>query len=143
MKKIFAEKNIKFLFLIFALVLLSCREEVVAPDNPAGNINEPVQYSTRNSYTFLINADKISEKVSNFPNLNSTAIRLFITIQDISSGSVLVSLSNKDNQVWYADTYGADIDNHRIELLGNSPEIISIRMINFTGKLKVQLTSFK
>ncbi len=143
MKNKLVKNIILSIFLIFVSILSSCRENIIPPGNAVTNINEPVQFRTRTSYTFLINADNVSESIKDFPSLNSTYIRLFTSMLDVSSGSVQIILSDVNNQIWYSDSFDRDVKNHSIELRGGSPDLIQIRMSNFTGKLKIQLTSLR
>ena len=131
-----------YVFILFSLILFgSCREDIVPPNNPAGNINEPVQTRTNNSYTFVINANNISKSVSNYLSLYSTNMRLYTSVLDISSGSVQIFLLNSYNYAWYSRTIATEIQDNYVELTGNYPNQIQIKMNNFTGKLKVQLIS--
>ncbi len=139
------EKNIYCLiknFIFLSLILFaSCREDIVPPNNPAGNVNEPVQYYSNSSYTFIINADKISRSVKDFLTLHSTSVRLYTSILDISSGSVQIFLLDSHNHAWYSNTFDSETQNKFVDLSGYDPSLIQIKMNNFTGKLKIQLFS--
>ncbi len=141
-------KNINYYFfncfIFFALIFFaSCREEIVSPNNPAGNVNEPVQYHSNTSYTFIINADDISKSVNNFPSFNTTNIRLYTSVLDITSGSVQVFLLDSYNHAWYSRTFASETKNSAIDFSGNFANLIQIKMSHFTGKLKVQLISLR
>ncbi len=132
---------IKFFMFLFIVLVMSCREDIVPPNNPAGNINEPVQTHTNNSYTFIINADNISRSVINYLSLHTTTMRIYTSVLDISSGSVQIFLLDSFNNTWYSRTIASETQNSSEELSGNNPRQIQIKMNNFTGKLKVQLFS--
>ena len=60
-----------YLIIITGLLLIlifipSCREDIIAPGNAAGNINQPVRLKSGLSYTFLINAENISTSFRDF-----------------------------------------------------------------------------
>ncbi len=129
-------------FLLLSIILLaSCREEIIPPNNPAGNINEPVQSRTNTSYTFTINANNISRSVNNYLSLQSTTFRLYATVLDISSGSVQIYLLDSFNNTWYSRTLVTETKNSSEELSGINLRQIQIKMNNFTGKLRIQLYS--
>ena len=140
------KKNNYYLFCFIFLAVLfinSCREEIVSPNNPAGNVNEPVQYHSNTSYTFIINADKISKSVNNFTSFSTTNVRLYTSVVDITSGSVQVFLLDSYNHAWYSRTFASETKNSAIDFSGNQANLIQIKMNNFTGKLKVQLITLR
>ena len=106
-------------------------------------MNEPVQYHSNTSYTFIINADDISKNVNNFPSFSTTNIRLYTSVIDITSGSVQIFLMDSFNHAWYSRTFASEIKNSAIDFSGNTANLIQIKMNHFTGKLKVQLVSLR
>jgi len=122
------------------LVTAGCREEIVPPDNPATNINEPVQMRYRNSYTFLINAEKISFDLVDYPDLRTSTTSLYFTLSDYKSGTVSISILNKDDGLIFSEQYADNLPGFYYEIKGNLPAKIKIRCSDFSGKLKVQLT---
>ena len=64
-------KKIKIFLYSLLLIFFSCREEIISPDNPTGNINEPFLTRTGNSYIFSINASNITAMKNNSPNINT------------------------------------------------------------------------
>ena len=63
----------KILSILFSLLLtfISCRQEIVPPDSSLENINEPQLTRTNSSYTFSINASRITETVIDNTFLNT------------------------------------------------------------------------
>ncbi len=136
MKKIFT--NIIFFVAVF-LLFISCREIVVAPDNFAANVNEPILINETNSYTFIINAKNISIDVINNTVFNSNRSRISITIVDYSSGYVTIRVVDRqqNNRFSY---FGNDDEDFFTQLLnGYIPASVGITAVDFSGKLKIQL----
>ena len=132
----------KFFLQIFSLsvLLISCRQEIVPPDNPAGNINEPVYTRTNFSYSFAINASRITRTVIDNTYLNTTSSRIYLVISDHSSGSVEIKVQNDNSFVLYSSVFDNDTDGIFRELDGYQPNIITLNFIDFTGKFKFTLT---
>ena len=132
----------KFFLQILSLsvLLISCRQEIVPPDNPAGNINEPVYTRTNFSYSFTINANRITTMVIDNTYLNTTSSRIYLVISDHSSGSVEIKVQNDNNFVLYSSVFDNDTDGIFRELDGYQPNIITMNFIDFTGKFKFTLT---
>ena len=73
----------RLVFMFSLLILLiSCREDILHPDEIAGNINEPVQVNSRNSYTLIINAKNLSINISAAASFNTTLARISVTLID-------------------------------------------------------------
>lgn len=126
--------------LIFSLLIISCRQEIVPPDNPAGNINDPVYTRTNFSYSFSINAERITRTVIDNTYLNTTRSRIYLLISDHSSGSVEIKIQNDNNFVLYSSVYENNTGGIFHELDGYQPEVITINFKDFTGKFRVTLT---
>ena len=133
----------KLLLFFFPLQLLffSCRQEIVSPDNPAGNINEPQLTRTNFSYTFTINANKITETIADNTYLNTLRSRISMIINDHSSGSVEVIVKSNQNNIVYSELLDGDTNILSNEIEGQHPSVIIFNFINFTGKFKVTLTA--
>ena len=140
MKKENHKYSVLIVFLITAFIFNSCREEIISPKNNSGNINEPYKSSHRNSYTFILNADNISQTVVDFPSITYSNSRIFISVLDHSSGSAEVVILTKTRQVLYRNRLAEDNNGSYGFVEGIKPEIIEIYLNEFTGKLKFQLT---
>ncbi|HEY7751426.1 MAG TPA: hypothetical protein VH917_03970 [Ignavibacteriaceae bacterium] len=127
--------------LILILLFASCREEIIAPGNFAGNINEPIQLNNRNSFTFLINADNFSMNTSVPASFNTSASRISITLLDRESGFVFVGVRDSENAERYRHTISSDTNNFTEVIDGFIPKTIQIRTQTLSGKLKIQLTN--
>jgi hypothetical protein len=125
---------------IAAFIFNSCREEIISPKNNSGNLNEPFKSSYRNSYTFILNADNISQTVVDFPSITYSNSRVFVSLLDHAAGSVEVVILTKSRQVLYRNKLVEDNNGSYGVVEGVKPEIIEIYLNEFTGKLKFQLT---
>ena len=128
------------LITILLLLFVSCRENIITPDNFSDNINEPILISEPNSYTFFINAENITIDVVNNALFSSTMSRITISIVNYSSGSVNVRVIDPQS-ISRFNYFGSDDENLFTETLnGYVPQSVGIKTINFSGKLKIQLT---
>ena len=133
-------KKIK-IFLFFTLILfLSCREEIISPDNPIGNINEPLLTRTNNSYIFSINADNITASINDNTFLNTVRANIYSIIADYSSGYVQVQVKTNSNSVLYSKVFEANTNGILGNINGSQPQVISLDFRNFTGKLQITLS---
>ncbi|MCG6914349.1 hypothetical protein LJE86_10575 [bacterium BMS3Abin03] len=133
------------IFLIFVISIIflsvSCREDIVLPDEFAGNVNEPLELNNFNSYTFLIDAKKISVKYKKQADFSSFYTQISISITDYSSGTVRFKI--KDNQSVNRFSYFGNTNeyNYKESLSGFVPYLIEIEADDFSGKLKIQLNT--
>ena len=133
-------KKYKTLLLLFILLsFYSCREYIIPPDNPIGEINETIRLTSNNSYTFILNANNISTTVQDHPGLNSQHSVLVITLTDYEQGNVSLKVSEFSKQLVYQKTMTDNIDQLAINLDYVSPDIVNIIFTNFTGKLKIEV----
>lgn len=126
--------------IITSAIFFSCREEIISPKNNSGNVNEPYKSSYQNSYTFILNAESISQSVVDYPRISYSTSRIFLSVQDHNSGSVEVVILTNSREVLYRNKLVEDNNGSYGVLEGNRPEIIEMYLNNFTGKLKFQLT---
>lgn len=132
------------LFVLIGFIIInciSCREDIVSPDNFAGNVNEPLETNKYNSYTFLIDANMVNLDHSELPDFTSYSSRIIISISDYSSGSINVSV--RDNQSVRRFNYigNNEVDLYSKLLNGFIPYAIEFTANNFTGKVKIQLSA--
>lgn len=128
-----------YFFITVILLFISCREDIIAPDNFATNVNQPILINESNSYSFVINAQNISIDVVNNINLNTHKSRVSITIVDYTSGSVRIRIIDEQSNSRFS-YYGNDEEDLFTEPLnGFVPASIGIRAVDFSGKLKIEL----
>lgn len=129
-----------FWLVIVSVISFSCREEIISPKNKSGNVNEPYKSSNRNSYTFILNADNISQTVIDYPSITYSNSRVFISLADYITGSVEIVIATKAKQVLYRNRLTENNNGSYGVVEGIKPEVIEIYFNDFTGKLKLQLT---
>jgi hypothetical protein len=128
-----------YFFVTVILLFISCREDIIAPDNFATNVNEPILVNESNTYSFVINAQNISINVVNNTNFNAHKSRVSITIIDYTSGSVRIRIIDEQSNSRFS-YYGNDEEDLFTEPLnGYVPASIGIRAVDFSGKLKIEL----
>jgi len=131
----------RLVFILFLLILvISCREDIIHPDEFAGNVNEPVQINSRNSYTFIINAKDLSMSFSALASFNTTLARISVTLVDHESGYVNISVKDLNDVERFRYFVDDDVSLFTEVIDGYLPNTINIRMQELDGKLKVQLS---
>ena len=60
MKNVLILKLVTIIFLFILVLLNSCREDIIKPDSPVSNTNEPVTSNGQNYYSFTIKAENAS-----------------------------------------------------------------------------------
>ncbi len=128
-----------YLFATVILLFISCREDIIAPDNFATNVNEPILINESNSYSFVINAQNISIDVINNTNFSANTSRISITIIDYSSGYVRVKIIDKQSNSRFSYFGNDDEDFFTESLNGYVPASVGIKTVDFSGKLKIEL----
>ena len=134
---------IKYYFiilLIFILINVGCRENIIEPDTYVGVINEPVQINEPNSYTFIIHAQNISVNVTDNTLVSSLTSRISISIADYSSGYVSINVNDVNDQSRFSYFGNSDESFFSEALGGYIPASVGLRAVNFSGKLKILLT---
>lgn len=131
-------KSISF-FILVSFLAVSCREEIIAPDTYATNVNEPILVNEANTYSFVINAQNISIDVTNTTRLNSNMSRVSITIVDYSSGYVSVRIVDRQTNNRFSYFGNEDERLFTESLSGYVPASVRIKAVDFTGKLKIEL----
>jgi hypothetical protein len=118
----------------------SCREEIIPPDNSGGNINEPSLFSSGSSYIFSINALNISTNfIDNIP-FNAVRTRLYSLLEDHTSGFVEIKIRSHEQATLYSGVLYQNSKGYSLNVEGEDQENILLRFVNFTGKLKIQLS---
>lgn len=131
----------RLVFILFLLILfISCREDIIHPDEFAGNVNEPVQINSRNSYTFIINAKNLSISNSALASFNTSLARISVTLIDYESGYVNITVKDLNDIERFRYFVEDDVSLFTEVIDGHLPNTIDIRMQEFSGKLKVQLS---
>ena len=134
-------KNYYKKILVFSSILffsVSCREEIIPPDNFIENVNEPVQVRNFNSFVLLLNAENFTMNMSIPPNFTSVKTRFNIKLIDYGSGYTTISVFD-NNSVERFRYFAGDEVTYDSELLdGFVPVSIQIRTSDFSGKLRIE-----
>jgi hypothetical protein len=126
------------LLLIILIIALSCREEIIEPDNFVENVNEPVQINERNSYIFLLNGRGLSMNLSVPAYFNSYRARFNVTLIDYETGYISVAVEDNDNRERFRYFIAENVSYHSDLLDGYMLKTIKIRTENFSGKIKIE-----
>jgi hypothetical protein len=131
---------LKKILLLSALLLIfvSCREEVIEPDNFVENVNEPVQINERNSYIFLLNAQDFSMNLSVPAYFNSIRTRFNVTLLDYRSGYISIAVEDFEEHERFRYFGAEDVSYYSDLLDGYILKTINIRTVNFSGKIKIE-----
>ena len=130
-------KRIALLLMTF-LITLSCREEVIEPDNFVENVNEPVQINERDAYTFLLNAQDFSMNLSVPAYFSSIRTRFNVTLIDYESGYISISVEDYDERERFRYFVAEDVSYHSDLLDGYVLKTINIRTERFSGKIRIE-----
>ena len=128
-----------YFFVTVILLFISCREDIIEPDNLATNINEPILVNESNTYSFVINARNISIDVVNNTHFSANTSRISITIVDYSSGYVSVRIIDEQTNSRFSYFGNDDEDFFTESLNGYVPASVGIKTVDFSGKLKIEL----
>ena len=124
--------------LLILIVSFSCREEIIAPDNLVGNINEPVQVRERNSYAFLVNAKNLTMNLSVPLYFSSAKTRFNVILIGYETGYTNISVQDISNIERFSYFLAEEVSYHTELLDGYVPTTININTDNFTGKIKIE-----
>jgi hypothetical protein len=126
------------LLLIIITISFSCREEIIAPDNLAGNINEPIQLRERNSYILLINAKNLTMSLTVPLYFSAVRTRFNVRLIDYESGYLNVSVQDLSKIERFRYYIAEEVSYHTELLDGYVPTTININTDNFSGKIKIE-----
>lgn len=133
----------RLFIIIFALLLVnSCREEIIPPDNPSGNVNQPFIETFLNSYSFTLNAGEITYNIYEFIRFDQDKAQVFMSVLDHTSGYVEVYLYSKTKRVLFYQKGDTDIEGESIKIDGHIPETLIMNFFNFTGKLRFTVNKY-
>jgi len=120
------------------MVSLSCREEIIQPENLVGNINEPVQITERNSYALLLNAKNLTMSLSVPLYFSSARTRFNVSLVGYESGYTNVIVQDISNLERFRYYIAEEVSYHTELLDGYIPSTINISTDNFSGKIKIE-----
>lgn len=132
---------LKYLIITPAVLLhfTSCREEIIPPFTPSGNINEPVQQITADSYSFTINAQSISDSLIDHTFFKFSNSRLYLSLFGHLSGAVELTIYDRGRNIIYRSTLDRNFQSPSLALKGSIPDVVQIFFTRFTGKFTIQI----
>lgn len=129
------------LFLIITLIILSgCREEILEPYNPAGNINQPYQEKKLNYFNLVMTALNLTYEIDSDLNFNSSDSRILVSVIDRQSGKVTINVLNDSKNLIYVVSIETEVPGLVDRIQGNIPNKVKIIFKDFSGKVKIQLS---
>ncbi|MGQ9643406.1 MAG: hypothetical protein ACUVT3_06080 [Ignavibacterium sp.] len=129
------------LFLIISLVILSgCREEILEPYNPAGNINQPYQEKKLNYFNLVMTASNLTYEIDSDLNFNSSDSRILVSVIDRQSGTVTINVLNDSKNLIYVASIETEVPDLVDRIQGNIPNKVKIIFKDFSGKVRIQLS---
>ncbi|WP_337872322.1 hypothetical protein [Ignavibacterium sp.] len=131
---------LKLIFLIPLLLLSGCREEILEPYNPAGNVNQPFQEKKLNYYNLTITASNLTYEFNSDLDFNSSESRILISVVDRQSGSVTINVLNNSRNLIYIASIETEVPYLLDRIQGNIPDSLKIVFTDFSGKLRLQLS---
>ena len=121
------------------LLLSACREDIIAPGNPAGNVNEPVRIKAKFSYSFYINAVNVTTAVSDVSGISSIHSTVSVSLEDYKEGVASFNIYDNSSNLVYRKVIAENDLQISESLEGSSPEQVLINFTNFTGKLQIKV----
>lgn len=129
------------LFLIISLIILTgCREEILEPYNPAGNVNQPYQEKKLNYFNLVMTASNLTYEFDSDLNFNSSDSRILVSVIDRQGGTVTINVLNDNRNLIYIASIETEVPNLVDRIQGNIPNKVKIIFTNFSGKLRIQLS---
>ena len=139
-QNIFLIISIRVLLTLIIFVFFSCRENILSSENSIGNINEPIKTKTQESYTFEINASKITFNETDDTQLNITRADVFVSVNNYSSGIVSITVIGDNKLDLYSISFTDNGTGQTAKIINHVPEKVRLEFINFSGNLKVRVT---
>jgi|UniRef100_A0A7V2ZHU3 hypothetical protein len=131
---------IKLFLIISVTFLLGCREEILEPYNPAGNVNQPYQEKKLNYFNLVMTASNLTYEFDSDLNFNSSDSRILVSVIDRQSGTVTINVLNDNRNLIYIASIETEVPNLIDRIQGNIPNKVKIIFTNFSGKLRIQLS---
>ncbi|AFH49929.1 Hypothetical protein IALB_2226 [Ignavibacterium album JCM 16511] len=125
---------------ILLLAFTSCREEILEPYNPAGNVNQPFEENKLNYLNLVMTASDLTYDFEINLNFNSSDSRILISVVDFEKGNFTLNVLNENRGLIYVASIETEIPNLIDRIQGNIPKKVRISCKEFSGKVRVQLS---
>lgn len=137
--KILLQISLCVIISFLVLSFYSCRENIITNQNSLGNINEPVKSKNPESYSFEINASKITFNETDETQLNITKSDVQISVTNYSSGIVIITVVGDNLMNLYTSSFTNNGNSPTVKITNHIPEKIKVDFQNFSGKLKINI----
>ncbi len=130
--------TISLLAISSVLVLFSsCREDIIPPNSPSSNLNQPVRLISSGSYTFILNANNVSSTYNDYSGLIGNHSLIHISLTDYKNGTVFLHIYNKSEETIFQKAMSINIDEFTEYVDNENPTIVQMIFNDFTGNLKI------
>lgn len=134
----FIKKKIYQLLVVLIVFLISsCREDIIPPNNPASNPNQPVRLISNSSYSFILNANNVSTTYKDYPELTGVHTTVHIFLNDYRKGTAIFHIYNNSEQLIFQKAISDTINVYTENIDNEIPSIVQIIFNDFTGNLKI------
>lgn len=128
--------------ILYLILLTNCREEILAPGNDTGNINEPIQDNRANYYSLIIHAEDLTSDISAITSFNLSSTRTLLTVSEFNDGSIYFKIKDKQGVLLYNFSAESEVKNEFRKITNGIPGRVEISFKNFSGKMKFSLTYY-
>ncbi|WP_304129998.1 hypothetical protein [Ignavibacterium album] len=128
-----------FILMIMLISIPACREEILEPYNPAGNVNQPIQEKKLNYLNLVMTTSNLTYEFETEVEFNSSDTKIFISIVDCEKGKITINVISGNNLI-FVTSIETETINIVEKIRGKIPDKIRVSFNNFSGKLLLQLS---
>ncbi|GMU95686.1 MAG: hypothetical protein AMXMBFR50_12020 [Ignavibacterium album] len=128
-----------FILMIMLISIPACREEILEPYNPAGNVNQPIQEKKLNYLNLVMTTSNLTYEFETGVEFNSSDTKIFISIVDCEKGKITINVISGNNLI-FVTSIETETINIVEKIRGKIPDKIRVSCNNFSGKLLLQLS---
>lgn len=128
-----------FILTIMLISIPACREEILEPYNPAGNVNQPIQEKKLNYLNLVMTTSNLTYEFETGVEFNSSDTKIFISIVDCEKGKITINVISGNNLI-FVTSIETETINIVEKIRGKIPDKIRVSFNNFSGKLLLQLS---
>lgn len=128
-----------FILMIMLISIPACREEILEPYNPAGNVNQPIQEKKLNYLNLVMTTSNLTYEFETGVEFNSSDTKIFISIVDCEKGKITINVISGNNLI-FVTSIETETINIVEKIRGKIPDKIRVSFNNFSGKLLLQLS---
>ncbi|MCS7052527.1 MAG: hypothetical protein NZM09_02195 [Ignavibacterium sp.] len=130
-----------YIFLILIIFLIvGCREDIIEPDNPAGNKNSPFRTEKENYFDVAINAEGLTTEMIFDTYFNSESNFITVYVNNRQNGLLQINIFSKENKLLFTNRIEIGEVNIRQRISRGIPAKLKLSFDNFTGKIRIVLS---